>query len=147
MMLDRLMGALLGYVDDTFIIMNGQQSYIDQLIEFVNKFHPKLKFTCEVEKNYELSFLDVKVIKRRTKYETTIYKKETNTGQLLHWQSCQARKYKIGLIKTLTYRTLKICSSKISLNQQCELIKETMTKNGYPINLVKRKIDNSIVQY
>ena len=137
----------LRYVDDTFIIMNGEQSDVDQLIKFVNTLHPKLKCTCESEKDYQLPFLDVKVIKQRTKYETTINKKETNTGQLLHWQSCQAKKYKIGLIKTLTYRALNICSSKTLLNQQCESIKETMIKNGYPTNLVKRKIQNTIDQY
>ena len=96
----------LRYVHDTFLIANGQQSDVDQLIELVNKFHPKLRFTCEIEKNYEFSFLNVELIERRSKYEATIYKKETNTGQLLHWQSHQARKYKIDLIKTLKYWAL-----------------------------------------
>jgi hypothetical protein len=137
----------LRYVDDTFIIFNGQESDADQLVKFVNGLHPKLKFTCEIEKKFELPFLDVKVMKQRTKFETTVYKKETHTGQLLHWQSCQAKKYKISLIKTLTYRALNICSSKQLLDQQCELIKTTMVKNGYPMNLVKRKIKNTIDQY
>ena len=56
-------------------------------------------------------------------------------------------KYKIGLIKTLTYRALKICSSRALLKQQCELIEETIVKNGYPTNLVRRKIQNTINQY
>ena len=51
------------------------------------------------------------------------------------------------MIKTLTYRTLNICSSKILLNQRCKLIKEILIKNGYPINLIKRKIKNTIDQY
>jgi len=102
----------LRYVDDTFIILNDKERDAKRLVEFVNQLHPKLKFTCEEEKNFELPFLDVKVIKQRTKFETTIHRKKTHTGQLLHWQSCQAKKYKISLIKTLTHRALKICSSK-----------------------------------
>ncbi|CAF1309282.1 unnamed protein product [Adineta steineri] len=137
----------LRYVDDTFIILNGKESDVEQLIEFVNQLHPKLRFTRELEKNYELPFLDVKVIKQRTKFETTVYKKKTHTGQLLHWQSCQAKKYKIGLIRTLTHRALNICSSKQLLDQQCELILKTLTINGYPINLVKRKINYTIDQH
>ncbi|CAF1208252.1 unnamed protein product [Rotaria sordida] len=135
------------YVDDTFIIFNGKENDIQQLVEFVNKLHPKLKFTHEIESNFELPFLDVKVVKQRTKFETTIFRKKTYTGQLLHWQSCQAKKYKIGLIKTLTFRALSICSSKRLLEEQCELIERTMICNGYPVNLVKRKIKNTIEQY
>ena len=52
----------LRYVDDPFIIMNSKQSDVDQLFKFVSTLHPKLKFTCESEKNYQLPFLDVKVI-------------------------------------------------------------------------------------
>ncbi|CAF3002220.1 unnamed protein product [Rotaria sp. Silwood2] len=93
----------LRYVDDTFIIFNGKESGVEKLVKFVNELHPKLNSTCKVGKNYELPFLDAKVSKQRTKYETTVYKTETSTSQLLHWQSCQAKKYKISLIKTLTY--------------------------------------------
>ena len=74
----------LRYVDDTFIIFNGKESDVQTLTDYANELHLKLKFTCETEKNYELPFLDVKVLKRRTKYETTVYTKETNTGQVLH---------------------------------------------------------------
>jgi hypothetical protein len=135
----------LRYVYHTFIIFNGKESDADELVKFINTLHPRLKFTCEHEKNYELTFLDVEVLKQRTKFETTVYKKETHTNQLLHWQSCQAKKYKISLIKTLTYRALNICSSKQLLNEQLELIKTTMIKSGYPINLVKRKMKTSLI--
>jgi predicted GIY-YIG superfamily endonuclease len=137
----------LRYVDDTFIILNGKETDVKKLVEFVNELHPNLKFTCEIEKQYELPFLDVKVIKQRTKFETTVYKKKTHTGQLLHWTSCQAKKYKISLIRTLTFRALNICSSKQLLEEQCNLIEKTMIQNGYPVNLVKRKIKNTIDQH
>ncbi|CAF4157396.1 unnamed protein product, partial [Rotaria sordida] len=48
---------------------------------------------------------------------------------------------------TLTFRALSICSSKRLLEEQCELIERTMICNGYPVNLVKRKIKNTIEQY
>ena len=133
-------------VDDTFIIFNGNESDADRLVDFVNTLHPKVKFTREIEKNFELPFLDVKVLKQRTKFETTVYEKETHTGQLLHWQSCEAKKDKINLIKTLTYRALNICSSKQLFDKERKLIETTMIKNGYPVNFVRRKINNIIDQ-
>ena len=135
------------YVDDTFIIMNGKEQDINNLVEYVNSLHPNIKFTCEKEDKFEISFLNVKVIRERTKFQTTIFRKKTNTGQLLHWHSCQANKYKTGLIRTLTFRALSICSSKALLNDECKIIESMLPKNGYPLNLVKRKMKNTIDQF
>lgn len=99
------------------------------------------------ETNFELSFLDVKVIKQRKKFETTILRKETHTGQLLHRQSCQVKKYTIGVIKTLIFGEISTCPSKQLPDEQCELIEKTMVQNGYPLNLVRRKIENPIEQH
>ncbi|CAF1456973.1 unnamed protein product, partial [Rotaria sordida] len=46
------------YVDDTFIILNGKQNDADELLQYVNSLHPNIKFTCEKEINFEISFLD-----------------------------------------------------------------------------------------
>ncbi|CAF3873515.1 unnamed protein product [Rotaria sp. Silwood1] len=108
------------YVDDTFIIFNGKQGDIDKLLNYVNSLHPNLKFTNEVENDYELSFLDVKVIKQRTKFETTILQKEN---------------------------TYSICSSETLLTEECNIIEKTLVKNEYPVKLVKRKINNTIQQF
>jgi hypothetical protein len=135
------------YVGDTFIVMNGKERDVDNLLEYVNSLHSNIKFTCEKENNFEISFLDVKIIRERTKYQTTIFRKKTHTGQLLHWHSCQANKYKVGLIRTLTFRALSICSSKMLLNEQCKIIESMLTTNGYPLNLVKRKMKNTIDQF
>jgi hypothetical protein len=86
------------YVDDTFIVMNGKERDVDNLLQYVNSLHSDIKFTCEKENNFEISFLDVKIIRGRTKFDTTIFRKKTHTGQLLHWYSCQEKKYKISLI-------------------------------------------------
>ena len=52
-------------IDNIFIIINGKQSDVNQLIEFVDTLHQKLKFTYDSEKDYELPFLDRKVIKTK----------------------------------------------------------------------------------
>jgi hypothetical protein len=135
------------YVDDTFIIMNDKKRDVDNLLDYVNSLHQNIKFTCEKENNFEISFLDVKIIRERTKYQTTVFRKKTHTGQLLHWHSCQAKKYKIGLIRTLTFRALSICSSITLLNEECKTIESMLTTNGYPLNLVKRKIKNTIDRF
>ncbi len=97
--------------------------------------------------NFEISFLDVKIIRKRTKFETTIFRKKTHTGQLLHWHSCQAKKYKVDLIRTLTFRALSICSSTTLLKEEYKIIESLLIRNGYPLNLIKRKMKNTTDQF
>ncbi|CAF0937152.1 unnamed protein product, partial [Didymodactylos carnosus] len=54
------------YVDDMFFMIDGKHDDIEKLLEWFNQLHYKIKFTCENEKNYELPFLDVKIIRQRT---------------------------------------------------------------------------------
>lgn len=56
--------------------------YVDALVNFVNSLHHNIKFTCEKENDFEIS------ISRCKDYSRHI-------GQLSHWHSCQANKYKI----------------------------------------------------
>ena len=136
----------LRYVDDTFIVFSGNEHDVEKLMKFINSLI-LLKFTSEMENNFELSFLDVKVMRNPSTNETTVYKKKIRTNQLVHWQSCQAKRYKIGLIRTLIYTALNICSSQMLLKEQCEVIKKRLIQNGYPVKLIRRKIKNTVEQH
>ena len=74
------------YVDDTFAIFckeEESENFFNQL----NCLHPSLKFTFEKKKNNCLSFLDVKLERTVTGFETNVYRKPTFTGQYLRWES------------------------------------------------------------
>ena len=64
------------------------------------------------EQHSEIPFLDI-VIKRHhnNSFSTSIYRKKTFTDLYTKWDSFTTRKYKTNLIRTLTYRCFRICSS------------------------------------
>ena len=66
------------------------------------------------------------------KYTTTVHRKTTFTGLYTKWDSFTPRKYKMNLIRTLTYRFLRICSSSSLLQSALFDLKETLLQNGYP---------------
>ena len=45
------------YVDDTFLIIN--KNDVDLVVNMFNSYDDNLKFTCEIEKDCRISFLDV----------------------------------------------------------------------------------------
>ena len=62
----------------------------------------------ELEENKEIPFLDVLIKRNLNTFTTTVHRKTIFTGLYTKWESFTPRKYKINLIRTLTYRGLCI---------------------------------------
>ena len=125
-------------MDDTFVITKyDKRETLDEL----NKFNCKVQFTYESTTNNTLPFLDC-LIKRDNegRLQTKVYRKETHTGQYLHYTSNQPEHVKIGTIKTLVRRAKIACSTEESLIDELDYIKKTMRLNGYPEKLITKTI-------
>ncbi|CAM4849385.1 unnamed protein product [Rotaria magnacalcarata] len=131
----------LRYVDDILCIFDNKQN-IDNVLESINKWHKNISFTREKEIDNTIHFLDVLIIRNinTNKYDTTIYKKPTNTNLYLLYESNQPRKYKLGLIRTQTIRILLLCSSDRYSNQELIDLEKTLGENGYPKHIIRRGI-------
>jgi hypothetical protein len=128
------------YVDDVFCLFNIDKKNIDNFLQRINKWHKNLKFTIEYEENKSLSFLDVLVTRDSNSLTTTVYRKPTHTDLYLLWDSNQCRKYKIGLIKTLTIRIQRICSNTSLAKEETDRLTQTLINNGYPYHIIRRGI-------
>ena len=91
-------------------MFNIDKRNIEIFLQRINNWHKNLKFTIQHEEDATLPFLDVLVLRGNHCLTTTIYRKDTHTYLYLFWDSNQYKKYKIGLIKTLTIRIQRICS-------------------------------------
>ncbi|CAH3033914.1 unnamed protein product [Porites lobata] len=81
------------YVDDTLARMPS----VDAAAEFLstlNGLHPSLTFTMELPVDNKIPFIGIEIVKNGTKLETQVYRKPTNTGLLLHFQSHTDKRYK-----------------------------------------------------
>ena len=66
-----------------------------------------MQFTYEIAKDHQMSFLDVWIDSSSNKF----YRKPTNTGRYMNWQSFVPLRYKLNLIKSLLHRAYVICNS------------------------------------
>ena len=123
------------YVDDTFTLFPNKDTAV-QFLSYLNTRHKNIQFTTEFEQDEEIPFLDV-LIKRQpnNSFSTSIYRKKTFTGLYTQWDSFTPRKYKVNLIRTLTYRCLRICSSPRLLQSALDDLKKQLSRNGYPVVL------------
>ena len=93
---------------DTFTLFRNKDRAI-KFLHYLNSRHGSIQFTIEFQNNQQIPFLDVSIKRQdNNSFSTFIYRKKTFTGLDTKWDSFTPRKYKINLIRTLTYRCLRI---------------------------------------
>ena len=130
------------YVDDIFAVF---QSNIerDQFLDILNQAHQNLTFTMETSTS-SLPFLDVSISIKDGSYHTAVYRKPTNTGVLMHYDSMAPRKWKRALVNCLLNRAHRISSNFISFVEEADNIKSILSNNGYPIPMITTLTDEFI---
>ena len=92
----------------------------------LNGLHPSLKFTMELPSDNMIPFIGIEIIKNGTELVTRVYRKPTNTGLLLHFQSHRAY--------ALSLRTK-------AFNKECAKLRSTFSRLDFPIGLINSTID------
>ena len=114
------------YVDDTLVLVKPND--VQKVLNKLNSFHKNLKFTVDTFLDDIVHFLDIKIDGNKT----DVYRKETHTGQYVHFSSFEPWFRKTAWIKCLVEHAEKICSNKKLFENQLSKIKSFMSWNGLP---------------
>nr|VZI02418.1 unnamed protein product [Spirometra erinaceieuropaei] len=127
------------YVDDTFVVIDR-----DQLLTFkerLNAVFPDIQFTMEEEENKQLAFLDVLVCRKDCGgLKTKVFRKATNTMQVLNCNSNHPISHKCSCVSTLFRRVETHCSEPEDKITELQYLRRVFKANGYPSNFVNRCI-------
>ena len=105
---------------------------VQLFLNYLNAKHHNIRFTCEIEDNSSLSFLDTQLIKENGKLTTSVYRKPTFTGLGLNFLSYSPYLYKINSIRTLLNRAYNVCSNFITLDNEFQFLKTFFECNAFP---------------
>nr|VZI50430.1 unnamed protein product [Spirometra erinaceieuropaei] len=125
------------YVDDTFVVIER-----DQLLTFkkrLNAVFPDIQFMIEEEENNQLAFLDVLVYRKDCgELKTKVFRKATNTMQVLDFNSNHPISHKGSCVSTL-YRLVEThCSELEGKIAELQYLRRVFKANGYPRNFVNQ---------
>ena len=109
------------YVDDTLARMPNTDA-ATMFLTTLNGLHPRLSFTMELRFDRRIPFIDIDIIKNGTKLETRVYRKPTNTGLLLHFNSHTDKRYKDSLLKTTLHHPFALSSTTEAFDQRMHQI-------------------------
>ena len=130
------------YVDDTFLLFRNRD-HVPLFLNYLNNKHVNINFTCDLEENNSLPFLDVLVTRENHKAVTSVYRKPTFTGLGTHFSSFIPRLFKINAIKTLVYRCYHLSSNWSFFDKEVNFLRNFFSNNGYPSDLV----DNCVSKF
>ena len=126
-------------MDDTFVVIERDQVLTFQ--EHLNAVFPDLQFTMEEEENNQLAFLDVLVCRKDCGgLKTKVFRKATNTMQVLNLNSNHPISHKRSCVMTLSRRVGTYCSEPEDKIAELQYLRWVFKANGYPRNLVNRCI-------
>nr|VZI03806.1 unnamed protein product [Spirometra erinaceieuropaei] len=125
------------YVDDTFVIID--QDKINYYAEVLNSIMPDLRFTMEEEVEDKLPFLDVLICRQPNgELATSVYRKPTNTLQIVSYNSNHPPQHKRSCVRTLYRRVETHCSTPAAKLNEIKLLRELFRANGYPRAFIER---------
>jgi len=131
------------YVDDIFLIT--PKNKIDSILRIFNGYHPRLRFTQELEENNSISFLNTSVIRMGDgRLITNWFRKSTYSGRCINFASCHPLQYKLNTITNLVDQAV-LLSDKRFHDANIEIVKDILRNNCYPKKLINRKIKERIV--
>jgi len=106
------------YVDDTFALVSDLTAATD-FLSVLNDAHPAIQFIMETAVNNSLPFVGMVITKTDDHTNTSVYRKKTNKGLLLHYQSHVDNRYKRSLIRTMLDRAKRLSSSPDLFSKEC----------------------------
>ncbi|BHF77694.1 hypothetical protein SprV_0602080300 [Sparganum proliferum] len=127
------------YMDDTFTVIEWDQGLTFQ--EHLNAVFPDSQFTMEEEENNQLAFLDVLICRKDCgELKTNVFRKSTNTMQVLNFNSNHPISHKRSCVRTLYRRVETHCSEPEDKIVELQYLRRVFKANGYPRNFVNRCI-------
>ncbi|BHF75475.1 hypothetical protein SprV_0501857100 [Sparganum proliferum] len=127
------------YRGDTFVVIERDQVLAFQ--EHLNAVFPDIQFTMEGEENNQLAFLDVLVCRKDCGgIKTKVFRKATNTMQVLNFNSNHPISHKRSCVRKLHRRIETHCSKPQDKLAELQYLRRIFKANGYPRNFVNRCI-------
>ncbi|CAD6208583.1 GSCOCG00010569001-RA-CDS [Cotesia congregata] len=122
------------YVDDTITAI--PKDKVSTVLDIFNSINKKIQFTMEMEKNNQLPFLDVMIIRKDdNSILTSWYVKPTSSGRCLNYYSNHPLSQKISIIKGFMFRSLSLSSEQFHI-ENLGKVEKLLKNNNYPTGLI-----------
>ena len=118
------------YVDDTSALVPDLTAATN-FLSVLNDAHPAIQLKMETAVNNSLPFVGMVITKTDNHISASVYRKKTNKGLFLHYQSHVDNRYKRSLIRTMLYRAKRLLSLTELFSKECYDLRKMFLKLNY----------------
>ena len=104
--------------------------------EFVQNFHPPIKFTYELSEQ-SVAFLDMDISLKQKKLTTSVYYKATDSRSYLDHRSSHNPSTKNSIPSSRFQRLRRLCSDDTDFEEKAEQMVEFFIQRHYPEDIVR----------
>ena len=106
---------------------------VSNYFNILNSQHKDVKFILETTTDCDnLHFLDVRIKLNETGFDTCFWRKPTNIGLLLNFNTLCPNAWKSGFVMCLLHRAKKLCWSTKLYVQELKRLCHIFRNNAYP---------------
>ena len=95
----------------------------------------------EIAEQNTIPFVGMNITKIDNRLITSVYRKSTNTGLLLHYHSHVDKRYKDCLLTTIIHRAHQLSSTPTAFSAEHNKLRSTFLNLDYPINFMNSAIN------
>ena len=130
------------YVDDCLVIAKTPED-LHSILAVFNRIDPngRIRLTIEDEIDGKLPFLDCLLNRENGTLQLSVYRKPTNSGRVVHFQSAQPTSQKAGIIDSLARRCHQISSTQEVLLKEKLYLRNSFTACGFPEKFIEKHLD------
>ena len=107
--------------------------------QHLNNIEDSIQFTCEIQEDGQLPFLDINLRKENDgTISTSVFRKRTHTDQYLQFSSHHPLAHKRSAVRTLFSRASSLSSYLVQRSLEEKHIFDALRTTGYSKNLIQR---------
>ena len=122
------------FLDDIFMVWDHGEEALGEFFNYLNGDDPNVQLKQEADPQ-KVDFLDVTVYKGprldQGRLDTKLYRKPTDTLELLHMDSYHPKHTFRGIIKSQILRFHRLCTEETHFNEAFEQLVKALTPRGY----------------
>ena len=125
------------FVDDVWAVLPREK--VSSFLNYANSLETSINFTCELEKDNAIPFLDVVVTRRDDcSFSTKVYRKPSHTNRYLDFRSNHPLQHKFSVVRSLHERAMSFSTFDDDQSSEMHYIKDILTSNNYPVSMLNR---------
>ena len=125
---------MLNYLRDTWMTLSGQLSQRKSMRNYWKwtTYMPTWNLPLNWHRRERLPFLDMLLIRKERRVESTWYCKPTDTGLVMNFHALAPKRYKRRVVSGFVHRIHRSCSTWENFHNSLTKAKEVLEKNQYP---------------